>query len=208
MRDRLHAVLERAQGLGLLGPGPVEAHLDHATGFIRAWSSEREEPPRRFCDLGAGGGVPGLPLALDWASSAGVLMDASSRRCAFLRDAIRSLGLADRIEVAEGRAETLARQIGFDSSFDLVTARSFARPAVTAECGARLLRDQGLFLVADPPDSLEGPEVRWPEQGLLELGLRLQGQLAQPSIAVLVRKLACPERYPRRNGIPAKRPLF
>jgi 16S rRNA (guanine527-N7)-methyltransferase len=147
-------------------------------------------------------------LALHWGSVGGVLVEASSRRCEFLRGALFSLELGGRIDVAEGRAETLARMPGLESAFDLVTARSFARPAVTAECGVRLLSEAGVLLVADPPGGPAHIETRWPIGGLHELGLRLRGHLEDPSIAVIARERPCPDRFPRRDGVPAKRPLF
>ena len=147
-------------------------------------------------------------LALHWDSIDGILLEASSKRCEFLRSSILSLGLGERIEVAEGRAEVLAREAGFEFAFDLVTARSFAKPAVTAECGARLVSAGGLLLVADPPSSPTPTESRWPVDGLQQLGLRLRGHLDEPCIAVIERAEECPERFPRRDGVPAKRPLF
>ena len=56
---RLVAVLERARAVGFIGPGPIEAHIEHAALFGRALGSA----DLRFADIGAGGGVPGLPLS-------------------------------------------------------------------------------------------------------------------------------------------------
>lgn len=204
MDPRLAGALERARSLGLLGPGSVADQVTHALGFRRAWEAHRGSPPTSLCDLGSGGGLPGIVLAQVWPACRTVLLEASARRCAFLRGVLGELGL-DRAEVAEGPAEQLAREPGIEGSFDLVTARSFGPPAVVAECAARLLDARGLLLVADPPG---GAVERWPADGLMILRLELLESGGEPAIAVIRPLGACPDRYPRRVGIPAKRPLF
>ena len=85
-----------------------------------------------FLDLGSGGGVPGLVLAMRWPEAHGVLLEAARRRCAFLEQAVARLGLMERIIVRCGRAEELARSPKLRGSVDLVVARSFGRPAVSS----------------------------------------------------------------------------
>jgi 16S rRNA (guanine527-N7)-methyltransferase len=207
-RDRLAAVLEQARGLGFLGPGETGPQHDHSLAFARAWDTFSADPPSTYCDLGAGGGVPGLVLAAAWTVSSVVLLDAGARRCQFLRAAVETLGLEGRVGVAEGRAELLARDAGLDGAFQLVTARSFGRPGVVAECGARLLAPHGVLLVAEPPDEAD-PAVRWPAEGLVALGLGPPRPIEVGRRFVAMRRVApCPDAYPRRVGIPAKRPLF
>jgi 16S rRNA (guanine527-N7)-methyltransferase len=208
--DRLSAVLERSQELGLLGQASAETHEAHAQGFARAWAGIHEEPPGEFCDLGAGGGVPGLVLGVEWPTTSVVLLEASARRCRFLREAVEELDLADRVEVAEGRAEHLVRTQALEARFPLVTARSFGSPAATAECAVRLLALGGLLIVSEPPSDSERSlgSQRWPQEGLAKLGLILAGTVEAPNFALLERVGACPPQYPRRDGVPAKRPLF
>jgi 16S rRNA (guanine527-N7)-methyltransferase len=206
--DQLTAVLERSRQLGFLGPGEPAAHRAHAAAFIDAWDACREAPPATLCDLGAGGGVPGLVLALHWPGTKSVLLEASSRRCSFLRAAILELGLAMTVSVAQGRAETLARTSELEAGFELVTARSFGPPAVAAECAARLLAPQGVLMVSEPPDAARSA-ARWPNEGLamLALGPAVQSE-ASRQLVVIERAGPCPSRFPRRVGIPSKRPLF
>lgn len=202
-RDRLLAVLDRSRQLGLLGPGDVERHIAHAAGFVAAVP----EAPDRLLDLGTGGGVPGLVLADHWATATVVLLDAQARRAAFLAAAVAELGWADRVHVVHGRAEDIARDRSHRGRYDVVTARSFGPPAVTAECGAPLLHRDGVLVVAEPPDA---PLERWPEEGLALLGLVDDGVVATG--ASTVRRLRAVEpaadRYPRRAGVPERRPLF
>jgi 16S rRNA (guanine527-N7)-methyltransferase len=197
-------VLEEARRLGLLGPGPVMPHLAHALGFAHAAAGP---PPGPAVDLGSGGGVPGLPLALLWPGSVWMLVDASERRTAFLSRAVDALALGDRVEVLRGRAEDLGREPDRRGEARLVVARGFGPPAVTAECACPLLAVGGRLVVSEPP---EGAGPRWPAEALALLGAAV-GPLIRASAGsyqVLEQVSACPERFPRRPGIPTKRPLF
>ena len=159
----------------------------------------------RVADLGSGGGLPGLPVAVARPDLEVVLIDAGARRIDFLRTAIEDLELAPRVLAVLGRAENVGRS-ELRGTFDAVVARSFGPPAVTAECGAPLLRVGGLLIVSEPPD---GPTDRWPAEGLAGLGLALgPGLPGPPRIQVLEQVTPCPDGYPRRDGMPAKRPLF
>src|SRR5690606_17211507 len=123
----------------------------------------------RVLDLGSGGGVPGLVLAVRRPDLDVVLLDAMSRRCTFLEAAAAELGLAGRVRVVCERAEVAARDPELRGTFDVVVARSFAAPPVTAECAAGFLRVGGRLLVSEPPDHTG--EERWPAAPLDELGL-------------------------------------
>jgi len=204
----LEAVLEQSRSLGFLGPGPVRDHLEHAASFDLAWQQSSPAPPVTYLDLGSGGGVPGLVLAARWPGTSCVLLDAIGRRCDFLLWAADQLGIADRVAVRCARAEDAAREADLEGRFELVTARSFAAPAPTAECASRFLVPDALLLVAEPPDP-EETTARWPAQGLAELGLGPASHVASGRNLVAIHRTGpCPARYPRRVGVPAKRPLF
>jgi 16S rRNA (guanine527-N7)-methyltransferase len=205
-------VLERSRSLGFLGPGSVRVHVDHADGFA---AGLEQPPPSRFLDLGSGGGVPGLVLSLRWVDSEAVLLDARVRRCGFLEEAVQSLGLADRVTVVCARAEEAGRRVDLRARFDLVVARGFGRPATTAECGAPFLRVGGTLAVSEPPlddgaiASGGGLSTRWDPAGLARVGLALgRSWVQQYGYQALQQVEPCPPQYPRRTGIPAKRPLF
>lgn len=202
MSDALLQVLERSKAEGFLGPGPLDLHVDHARSLSEAFP----DFAGRFCDLGSGGGVPGLVLLEAWPASTAVLLDGSTRRCAFLEEALEELGCAERASVLEGRAEDLGHTDA-RGTFDLVVARSFAAPPVTAECAAPLLRVGGHLLVAEPP---EGGQVRWPAGGLAELGLEyVTDHRGSHALGSVMRKVTeTDERFPRRVGVPTKRPLW
>jgi 16S rRNA (guanine527-N7)-methyltransferase len=201
----LTSTLEQARELGFLGPGPVGDHLAHTLAFVVARNSGRSGPPETVLDLGSGGGVPGLVLAWAWPESDVILLDGSERRVAFLRDAIADLGLPDRVRAVAQRAEEAGRS-ALRSTRALVTARGFAGPAVTAECAAALLEPGGILAVSEPPG---GDPARWPLEPLAALGLEVAGTITQPAAIEVLRLVApYPAHYPRRVGIPAKRPLW
>jgi 16S rRNA (guanine527-N7)-methyltransferase len=196
-------VLERARKLGFLGPGPVEAHIAHAEGFAAAFAAA--EPPGLVADLGSGGGVPGLVLAGLWGMCRFALIDANERRTAFLGDAVGGLGVADRVIVVRERAEVVGRVDEHRGLYDAVVARGFGPPPVTAECAAPLLRVGGLLVVSEPPDDV----ARWDEVGLAQVGMVVGPVVGEgPRYQVLRQSALCPGRYPRRVGIPTKRPLW
>lgn len=203
-RHGVSEVLEQARGLGFLGPGPVEAHVRHAAGFAEVLLAE---PPERVIDLGSGAGVPGLEVARRLPCATVVLIDSSERRTEFLAWAVEELGWGERVRVLRARAEELGRDPAWRGWADAVVARGFGRPAVTAECAAPLLGEGGRLVVSEPPEPNGG---RWPAAGLDVLGLRARSLRGASGSRYqeLVQERPCPPKYPRRPGIPAKRPLF
>jgi 16S rRNA (guanine527-N7)-methyltransferase len=188
-------VLERARSLGFLGKGPVHDHLEHALAYAAALP---EAPSGRVADLGTGGGIPALPLALAWPQTTWTLVDRGDRRTAFLQDAVRRLDLGDRATVITGGAEQVGQHDQHRGRYQLVTARSFGPPAEVAECAAGLLAPGGTLLVSEPP---EPDEARWPAEKLEVLGLG-PAQATEVSgirIAAIAKVTETPAKYPRRK---------
>jgi 16S rRNA (guanine527-N7)-methyltransferase len=138
-----------------------------------------------------------------------MLLDGNERRTDFLSEVVAGWGGRAQIIVVRGRAEEVGRDPRYRGGFELVTARSFGRPSVTVECGAPFLGPRGVMVVSEPPE--DGGEARWPDEGLAEVGLirgsayRFDGRFGYQT---LVMSRETPDRYPRRVGIPTKRPLF
>ncbi len=218
-RRALSEVIGEARTLGFLGPGPIDVQLRHAEGFISVTRS-KVGAEARVLDLGSGGGLPGLVVACDWPEARLTLLDSNGRRAAFLERALTDLGVSgDRVSVLEARAEAAGRAADLRAQFDAVLARSFGRPAVTAECAAPFLRPGGWLVVSEPPapsgdspDDPKGstvPSKRWPAEALRELGLEPREAVhAEFGYQVLCQRVPCPDRYPRRDGVPARKPLF
>jgi len=213
LRPRVDPMLRRALSrsfeLGFLGSMPIEAQIDHALGFVSVVETRLGGPPSSVIDLGTGGGVPGLILGSCWPEARVVLMDASERRTQFLAETLDEWPASGGIDVVRGRAEELGHLGGFREQFDAVTSRSFGIPALTAECGSSFLVPGGWMVVSEPPDA--APELRWPAAGLVLVGLepvettRVAGRFGYQ----VLRKVGpIEDRFPRRVGIPAKRPIF
>ncbi len=184
-----------------MGPGPIDPHIERALDIGAALRGA----PNIALDLGSGGGLPGLPLALAWTQTRWILLEGGSKRAAFLEEATVTLGLQGRVEVVAQRAEEAGRG-PLRGSVDCVVARSFGPPAVTAECAAPFLRVGGNLIVAEPPG---GAPNRWDDAALSLLGMR-PGRVGsgRTSYQVIDQSAPCPDRYPRRTGVPGKRPLF
>jgi 16S rRNA (guanine527-N7)-methyltransferase len=227
--ELLQDVLLAARQAGFLGPGPIERHLRHAQGFVALARREAEGETPRILDLGSGGGLPGLVVAEAWPEASMVLLEANERRALFLERAVATCGLQGRVSVVHQRAEIFGRAPSYRATFDGVVVRSFGSPAVVAECAAPLLRVGGWLIVSEPPVD-DGPEIlgaerasdhenvpslpgeeasRWPADELVKLGLKpTQSVRTEFGYQILRQVLPCPDRFPRRNGIPSKRPLF
>lgn len=196
----LLGVLDRARRLGVLGPGPVRDHITHADRFVT--ELDDLSPGALVIDLGSGAGIPGLVVAEARPDLRVLLLDSLERRTALLDEAVGDLGWGHRVTVLLGRAEDVGRRPEWRGGADAVTARSFGPPATTAECAAPFLRLGGRLVVSEPP---EGPD-RWPADGLATLGMVAAD--AGVGVRVLRQSAPCPDRFPRRVGLPAKRPLF
>jgi 16S rRNA (guanine527-N7)-methyltransferase len=197
-------LLERARDRGFLGPGPVREHIRHAEAFAAAAGP----PAELFADLGSGAGVPGLVLAVLWPGARGLLLDAGERRTAHLEEAVLELDVGERMSVVRGRAEAVARDPAWRERADLVVSRSFGRPAVTAECAVGLLRPGGRLVVSEPP--VADTAARWPTGPLADLGfgVAVPVEAGAAHFVRLERTADGSNRWPRRTGVPGKRPLW
>lgn len=189
-RAQLTETLNESRRLGLLGPGDVARHIDHGAAFGRALIDglNREDP--LVADLGAGGGIPSLPIACAFDRIRLVLIDAAGKRTAFLLWAVVELGLQDRVSVVRGRAEVLGRSKEHRFVYDGVVARSFGPPSSTLECAAPLLRRGGLCVISEPP-----AQRSWSPEGLASLGFVAGG--GPQGYAVFERSGDVEDRFPR-----------
>ena len=165
-----------------------------------------------MCDVGSGAGFPGIPLKIAFPGIKLTVVDSAAKRTGFLERLVSVLGLED-VEVINGRAEDLGRRSGFRERFDVVVSRAVAETRVLLEYTLPLCRVDGLVIMQKKGDVQE--EVDRASGGLRELGggpLKmvevpedvLEGQR---KLAVVKKTSNTPSGYPRRTGIPTKRPL-
>jgi 16S rRNA (guanine527-N7)-methyltransferase len=164
---------------------------------------------RVIADLGAGAGLPGLALAAAVPGAHVSLVEASARKCDFLRMAVDAMGLRN-VDVVWSRAEEWGEGIG---RCDVVTARALAALPVLCEYAAPLLC-QGGVLVAWKGD-VSSAEAADERAAAAHLGLELEPVRSvvpytgseRRTLHVLRKVAPTPAKYPRRPGMATKRPL-
>jgi 16S rRNA (guanine527-N7)-methyltransferase len=121
--------------------------------FIDAFAlARRLDRQARVVDVGSGGGLPAIPLALLRPSLAVELVEPIAKKAAFLRTAIRELGLGDRLAVRVTRGETLATEQ--PRSFDAGISRATLAPEKWLVLAARLVRPGGRVFALTTADAL------------------------------------------------------
>lgn len=169
----------------------------------------------RLLDVGSGAGLPGLPLAIAFPDIRVTVLDSVRRKTDFLGLVVEALGL-ERVEVLNGRAEDLARLDEHREGYDIVATRALAALPELAELTIPFCKVGGISIALKGPDvETEAKDAAWAAQELgastaelraISLGSR--GSRSRPDTAVVWRKTShTPARYPRRTGVPHKRPL-
>lgn len=148
-----------------------EASLQRAIAHAQQYVDKVPAPAGTLCDLGSGGGLPGLVIAVRCPHLQITLVERRATRADLLRRAVRSLSLEDRVEVVADDVQQVAQRS--PASFDVITARSFAAPPITAKWAGKLLRPGGLLIVSEPP---EDDPARWTPAVLAAAGLADQGR--------------------------------
>lgn len=155
--DTLVAALSLIRDRGAIGEASLTRAIEHADQYARAVPGRTT----RLADLGSGGGLPGLVIAARRPEISIVLVERRATRADLLRRAVASLGMIDRVEVLADDVKVLARRS--PAAFDVVTARSFAAPPITAHWASRLLKTDGLLIVSEPPAEVDAAAAdRWP----------------------------------------------
>jgi 16S rRNA (guanine527-N7)-methyltransferase len=181
----------------------------HAADSLSGLAVPEVRTADRIADLGAGGGFPGLALAVALPGATVTLVESAGKKCDFLRRAASAAGL-DNVRVVNARAEAWRDGLG---SQDVVTARALAPLNVLAEYAAPLLRDGGLLVAykgrRDPSEeaagmaaaAILGLEVRPP--------LPVEGRTGadERALHLYLKVGPTPDRFPRREGMARKRPL-
>jgi len=168
-RDLL-AALERSHRLGTIG-GDLEEQLAHCASFSSVLAEVLGgRIPHRGCDLGTGGGLPGVALAALWPMMQWTLVDMRTARADEVERVVLHLGLHERTEVLGLEAQYLGHEQEYRESFDVVVARAFGPSSLTAECAAGLVSQDGVFIVSEPPMAFGEDEGRWSTESLRALG--------------------------------------
>lgn len=166
----------------------------------------------RAIDVGSGAGLPGVPLKIAWPELRLTLMEATGKKTEFLRFLVERLGLSE-VSVANARAEEVGQDPAHREGYDLALARALAEIATLAELTLPLVRVGGLVIAQKGGDP--AAEVQAAQGAIATLGgqvkeirpVTVPDLEAARHLVVLEKVQPTPPKYPRRPGMPAKRPL-
>ena len=199
----------------------IKHFLDSLTVTL-AWQPLVTNADFRLIDVGTGAGMPGMPLKILFPDIKLVLLDSTAKKAAFLHHLKYQLGL-DNVEIVVGRAEEIAHQAQYRESFDIVLSRGVAPLATLVELtlpfcligGNLIAQKKGAI---DPVRKSNGvdQEISQATKAISLLGGRLREvkrvnleEFTDERQLVIIDKVSpTPQLYPRRPGIPSKRPLL
>jgi 16S rRNA (guanine527-N7)-methyltransferase len=182
--------------------------------IARAWDVSAGETDVSFqaIDVGSGGGFPGVALKIALPALRLTLLEATGKKAEFLQILVERLGLADVI-VIKARAEEVGQNPEHRERYDLALARALAEMATLAELTLPLVQVGGLVIAQKG----ENPavEVGAAQKAILALGGQVKeivpaaipGLNSTRHLVILEKVSLTPSKYPRRPGMPAKRPL-
>jgi 16S rRNA (guanine527-N7)-methyltransferase len=218
MLERLEAyvalLLEANQHLNLTRvTEPVAIARQHLLDALVALPALDDVEPLRAVDIGSGGGVPAIPIAIARPDLPWVLIESVAKKARALAEFVQDLGLAS-IEVIADRAETLGHDPRYRERAGLVTVRAVAALPVLAELAMPLLAPGGLLLAWKGLLAAHDDELQRGARALAELGggppaILSAGapQLGDHTLVRSRKQRRTPSRFPRRPGEPARRPL-
>ncbi len=167
---------------------------------------------QQVVDVGTGAGFPGIPLKILCPSMKLTLIEATSKKAEFCNHVVLGLGL-ENVEVVHGRAEEIAQNRKYRETYDVALARAVAPLSVLVEYLLPFLRVGGCAIAQKGETAHAEAHEAEGALGILGGGvdrlipIELPGIVETRYLVVLNKFAATPEKYPRRPGMPEKRPL-
>ncbi|MBU7007547.1 16S rRNA (guanine(527)-N(7))-methyltransferase RsmG [Phosphitispora fastidiosa] len=197
---------------------PEEVIKKHFLDSIAPLPLIIERKPSKVIDVGTGAGFPGIPLKIAFRENEFlqktnvVLLDSLKKRVQFLEHLIIELRL-DNINPVHGRAEDFGQQQGYRESYDIAVSRAVSGLAVLSEYCLPFVKVNGIFIAYKGPNVNE--EIKEGEKAVNILGgritevkdVKLPGMEQSRFIVIIEKVASTPEKYPRKAGMPEKRPL-
>lgn len=191
---------------------PAEIAIKHYLDALTLAQVVPQFDGLRMIDVGAGGGFPGLPLAIAFPRLQVALLDSTAKKLRFIDDVAQSLGL-DNIMSLHARAEDAGQSRRHREAFDIVVARAVARMPVLAEYTLPLCKIGGQAIAMKGTSAFE--ETAAAAKAITTLGGELFGMeevklptLDNPRYLIVIDKIKkTPRRYPRKAGVPSRQPI-
>lgn len=192
---------------------PGKIRVKHFLDSLTCLIAMRHHPMARVIDVGTGAGFPGIPLKIACPSMHLTLVESVGKKAAFCQHIVEKLQLRG-VKVIQDRAEALGTSPEHRQQYDWALARAVASMPVLMEYLLPLARVGGYALAmkgesAPAETQLAEHAMRLLGGHLLQLvSIHLPGVEEERFLVVVEKRAATPDRYPRRSGIPAKRPLI
>ncbi len=191
---------------------PEQIRSKHFLDSLSCWLALRQAPPGRVIDVGAGAGFPGLPLMILLPDMQLTLLEATAKKAGFLEHMVQVLGLRD-VTVLAMRAEEAGQMAEHREAYDWALARAVAPLAVLAEYLLPLVKTDGSMLAQKgrgASQEIEAAKIAIEKLGGEKIDLipvAIPGLDEERWLVVVEKTAPTPATYPRRAGMPAKRPL-
>ena len=191
---------------------PEKIRVKHFLDSFSPYLVLKNNNLKKIIDIGTGAGFPGIPLKILLPKSDVVLVDSNHKKTEFCQHIIDILGLSG-IQVIQERVERLAKEETYRERFDWAIGRAVAQLATLCEYLLPFVKIGGSILAMKGD---QGPiEVQQAQQAIDILGgelnqvkrINLPGVTEDRYLITVVKKASTPEKYPRRVGVPNKKPL-
>jgi len=167
----------------------------------------------RLVDIGIGGGFPGIPIIIAYKNWKLCAVDSVGKKINFIKSLAEKLDIEDRVETVQTRAEELARMPDKREQFDIAITRAVATMNIIAEYCLPMVKPKGHFIAYKAKTADE--ELKESKKAISLLGgefiskenYNINNEIEDRNLLLIRKESHTPEQYPRKTGIPTKKPI-